>query len=157
MAIDGVQGNSLNITVYGDISITNLKENQTGTFHADGIYVEGNIEGHNLTIKTTVEGAKGINAYDTNINNGIDGVKINLTGDLKIYSDSDGIFATQDNKNDITIKANSVYIKSDNRTGILNAGNASLASIASEKENFINITLMSNIEYYFVIIYIKTS
>ena len=145
MAIDGVQGNSLNITGNGDISITNLKENQNGTFHADGIYVEGNIEGHNLTIKTTVEGAKGINAYDTNINNGIDGVKINLTGDLKIYSDSDGIFATQDNKNDITIKANSVYIKCDNRTGILNAGNVSLASIASEKENFINITSQEDI------------
>ena len=145
LAIDGVQGNSLNITGNGDISITNLKEKQSGTFHADGIYVEGNIEGHNLTIKTTVEGAKGINAYDTNINNGIDGVKINLTGDLKIHSDSDGIFATQDNKNDITINANSVDIKSDNRTGILNAGNATLDDTPGEQKNYINITAEDDI------------
>ena len=143
--INGVQGNSLNIKGNGDISITNLKENKEGTFHADGIYVEGNIEGHDLTIKTTVEGAKGINAYDTNTGNGIDGVTIDLTGDLKIYSDWDGVFATQDNKNDINIEAKSVYIESNNRTGVLNAGDATLDDTPGEQKNFINITAEKDI------------
>ena len=139
LEINGVQGNSLNIKGNGNIFIKNLQENIKEEFLSHGMYVEGDIEGHNLTIESTANNAKGIYAYDNNGGNYIDGVMINLTGDLGIHSNADGVFANETTENDINITANSVYIKSDNRSGIVNAGNASLVLTPNEKTNFVNI------------------
>ena len=139
LEINGVQGNSLNIKGNGNIFIKNLQENIKEEFLSHGMYVEGDIEGHNLTIESTANNAKGIYAYDNNGGNYVDGVMINLTGDLEIHSNADGVFANQTTENDIIITANSVYIKSDNRSGIVNAGNASLVLTPNEKTNFVNI------------------
>ena len=145
LEINGVVNNSLNITGEGDIIINNIKADEQ--FHASGIYVDGYVQGHNLTISNTYESeteGRGIFAYDDK-DNGINGVTVKLSGELNINSYSEGIATSEEASvnnsldNNVTVLANSVSIISNNRNGIYNAGFTDIAS--AEGKLITNITV----------------
>ena len=147
LEINGVANNSLHITGNGNIFINNKNVADSKLFHASGIYVDGYVQGHNLTISNTYESeteGRGIFAYDDK-DNGINGVTVKLSGELNINSYSEGIATSEEASvnnrldNNVTVLANSVSIISNNRNGIYNAGFTDIAS--AEGKLITNITV----------------
>ena len=127
------------ITGNGNITI-DVSNPQFDAGTISGIAVSGYVESKSLIINATDENGKDIkgintgggNAYTVNNHN----ITVDVTDSVNIYSQSDGIFTSQDTKADVDITAgNGILIDAETRNGIYNAGTV------KDTEEINNITL----------------